>query len=132
MNTWTRRTLIGLGAVLLIGGWGITGYTSKWTSGSSKWTSGSSKWTSGSSKRTSGLTNDALYAHDRQPEEPDEQRPLQAGTQQAGTQQASTLQASTRTDLWEQRGGAEIFAAGVLSMALGAGVIGFAALRANT
>ena len=115
MNTWTRRTLIGLGAVLLIGGWGITGYTSKWTSGSSK-------WTSGSSKRTSGLTNDALYAHDRQPEEPDEQRPVQA----------RTLQASTRKDLWEQRGGAEIFAAGVVSMALGAGVIGFAALRANT
>lgn len=95
MNTWTRRTLIGLGAVLLIGGWGITGYTSKWTS---------------------GLTSDALYAPDRQPEEPDEQRPMQA---------------STRKDLWEQRGGAEIFAAGVVSMALGAGVIGVATLRAD-
>ena len=95
MNTWTRRTLIGLGAVLLIGGWGITGYTSKWTS---------------------GLTSYSLYRHERQAEEPDEQDPMQA---------------STRKDRWEQRGGAEIFAAGVVSMALGAGVIGVATLRAD-
>ncbi len=79
MNTRTRRTLICVGAALLLGGWALTGYADE------------------------------------------QQQTVPVGTRRAHLWVGSSGPVASRT----------FYMTGVVSMALGAGLIGFGAIRTN-